>query len=156
MRSVLAVARPGTHLILQDYGWYTCFWLPAFVHAMGAALVPVASVSTTRAFHVVGSLDADAVEDRFPDDPSDLGPAWFATAFDTLRREAAARDDTNGAAMLGLQHGAALAYLGEADAARERIRRARSEIGWTGDLSPLAAAAARSPTYRPGGEPIKL
>ncbi len=156
MRASLAAAKPGTHVLFQDYGWYTCFWLPAFVHAMGGSFAPFAATDTTYAFHLAQPVAVGAVGERFPDDPADLGAAWFATAFDALRADATARGDDYAHTVLGLQHGAALAYLGDAEAARARIEQVRREAGRANELRALIAAAAASPTYRPGGEPIRL
>lgn len=155
MRAALEAARPGSHAIFQDYGWFTCFWIPAFVHAMGDALALTSWVDSTYAFHVarpVGAADVDAV---YPDSPEELGPAWFDSAFAELRTAATRRRDDRAETVLALQNAAALAYLGETAEARRRIEGVRSRARFS-SLRPTIDAALRTPTYKPGGEPVRL
>ncbi len=155
MRATLDAARPGAQVIFQDYGWYTCFWIPAFVHAIGDAFAPTAWVDTTYAFHVqtpVAAADVDAV---YPDAPDELGVDWFDDAFRQMREDAVRRGDVRAETVLAVQNAAALAYLGETGEARARIERMRGRARFR-PLRPMIDAALRSPTYRPGGEQIRL
>lgn len=156
MRRVLDAARPGSHVIFQDYGWYTCFWIPAFVHAMGDAMTLTARVDTTYAFHFTKPVSGAVVDEHYPDRPEGLGRAWFDEAFTIMNASAQARGDLSGAVVLRLQHAGALAYLGERDEARELIERVRREVAPWGPHQYMIAQARESPTYRPGGEPILL
>ena len=155
MRATLDAARPGSHVIFQDYGWYTCFWIPAFVHAMGGAFSLTSWVDSTYAFHLTAPVIPADVDAGYPDTPEELGRGWFDNAFTELGSDAAERGDTRAQIVLGLQHAAALAYLGEADDARARIQKVRSHARLS-ELRPTIDAALRSPTYRPGGEQIRL
>lgn len=155
MGAALDAAQPGSHVIFQDYGWYTCFWIPAFVHAMGGGFALTSFVDSTYAFHVTARLTAAEVEAAFPDTPEQLGPAWFDDAFGRMRADAVRRGDERAQDVLVLQNAAALAYLGQTDEARLRIRDLRSRSRFSA-LRPTIDAALRSPTYRPGGEPIRL
>jgi hypothetical protein len=155
MRAALDATRPGSHAIFQDYGWYTCFWIPAFVHAMGGDLTLTSWVDSTYAFHVAGPITAADVDARYPDTPDELGAAWFDDAFAAMGAAAAERGDGRAQTVLAVQNAAALAYLGELDEARGRLQAVRARARFSA-LRPTIDAALRSPTYRPGGEQILL
>ena len=63
---------PGSHFVFQDYGWYTCFWLPVFHAVLEEHFRLVAHVDDTYAFQLVHPLDRETIEERFPDEPTDL------------------------------------------------------------------------------------
>jgi hypothetical protein len=155
MRAALEAAAAGSHVIFQDYGWFTCFWIPAFVHTMGDAFALTSWVDSTYAFHVVRSVSAVDVDRTYPDTPEELGASWFDEAFGQMRAEASRRGDHRGETVLALQNAAALAYLGETAEARRRILQVRSRARFSA-LRPTIDAALRTPTYRPGGELVRL
>lgn len=156
MRRVLEATRARSHVIFQDYGWHTCFWIPAFAYAMGDSLTLTARVDTTSAFHLSGRLSGSDVDDRYPDRAEDLGRSWFDDAFGSLAAGAVERGDLGGAVVLRLQHAGAVAYLGDLEAARELIQALRREVGWWGPNRYMIERARRSPTFRAGSDPILL
>jgi hypothetical protein len=50
MREMVDNARIGAAFIFQDYGWFTCFWIPAFLALFESSFQLVASVDNTYAF----------------------------------------------------------------------------------------------------------
>ena len=111
----------GSHFIFQDYGWYSCFWLPTLVGLLPDHFRLVAHVDDTYAFELLRELDAGAVEGRFPDHPRDLGLDVFDDLFLRLGIDAGDRGDVHAMVSLAIQHAGAMAYLGRLDEARAHI-----------------------------------
>ena len=145
-------ATPGAWMIFQDYGWYTCFWLPVLTHALGDALALRAYVDSTYAFQLTRPLEREAVERRFADAPEGMD---LDRPFVELVAGAVERGDRRAEVVHELQHAAALAYVGKPDRAREMIARARRRYRLSGFRSMIDAAAS-APTYRPGGGAVRL
>jgi hypothetical protein len=144
----------GTHFLFQDFGQYTCFWLPTLVGLLPDHFRIVAHVDHTYAFRLLSPITAELVESRFPDEPTEVSRATFDALFDTLLAQAGARGDMHGIAALATQRAAAYAYIGLVDEARAAIDGllARPELIAERDY---LLRARRSPTYRPEG-PIML
>jgi hypothetical protein len=145
----------GCWYVFQDYGWYTCFWLPAFLGVMGDHLDLVMFVDGTYAFQLRRPLAAAEIDRRFPDETAQLAKPAFARAFAELLDAARARGDRRAQVVLTLQHAAALATGGLRDEARQRIEEIGRHPSARG-FEEWVAAARRSPTYGPGGVEILL
>jgi Methyltransferase domain len=154
MLELAEVARPGSHLLFQDYCWYTCFWIPAVAYALRDRLALVAAADNTYTFQL-GGLDRDTIVARVPDTPEEAGRGFLEEAFKALGEAAAERGDNRARLVHQLQHGAALAYVGEKRDARAAIEAARRGNRFS-EHRPLIDAALRSPTYRPGGQRVVL
>jgi hypothetical protein len=144
----------GAHFIFQDYGWYTCFWLPALVGRLSDHFRLVAYVDDTYAFELVRPITRELIDERFPDTPAELGAEAFGELFTRLLHDAGARCDVHAIFALHVQHAGALASIGMTDAAKARIAPLldRPElVRYHG----LAKQALISPTYTPDG-PINL
>jgi hypothetical protein len=150
MREVAKAAMSGAHVIFQDYGWYTCFWISAFVELLRDSFELLAYVDTTYAFSLTKPLTWEAIEKRFPDRPSDLGEHKLAEVFDRLIEEATFRHDYFAAVRHTLQKAGALAYVGNKRRAREIIA-ALERKRWAAGHRSVIAAASESPTYSPDG-----
>jgi hypothetical protein len=144
----------GSHFIFQDYGWYTCFWLPALIGVLPEHFRLVAHVDDTYAFELLQPITAADVDARFPDTPAEFGRDAFAELFGRLLADAGWRGDPHGTIALSIQHAGALATMGYKDEARARIAALldRPEHSWYAGYIRRALA---SPTYTPEG-PITL
>lgn len=147
--------RAGGHLVFQDYGWYTCFWLPVLVGLLPEHFVLIAHVDDTYAFELIEPVDPAAVDARFPDHPAELGRKELDRVFSAALTDAGNRGDTHGIVAHTIQHAAALAYLGRRDEARERIAAMRSRPEFASLRERFIERAIVSPTYTPEG-PITL
>jgi hypothetical protein len=147
--------RPGSHFVFQDYGWYTCFWLPCFHALFEDHFRLVAHVDDTYAFQLVRALDRAAIEERFPDQPGGLERDEFDDIFLKLSMDAGVRGDTHAMVSLTIQHAGSMAYLGYKDDASAHISTllGRPELFQYRDR--MILRALRSPTYTPEG-PILL
>ena len=147
--------RPGCHFVFQDYGWYTCFWLPSLVAVLEDHFRLVAYVDDTYAFELVKPLDVATVEERFADDPAGFGLDQFDDVFMKLGVDAGVRSDVHAMVCLTIQHAGALAYLGMKDEARQHIANMLGRPEFFPFRARFIDQALVSPTYTPDG-PINL
>jgi hypothetical protein len=147
--------RPGSHFVFQDYGWYTCFWLPCFHALFEDHFRLVAHVDDTYAFQLVRPLERAAIEERFPDQPSGWDRDTFDEIFMKLEMDAGARGDTHAMVSLTIQHAGSMAYLGYKDDASAHIAGLLGRPEMFQYRARMIQGALRSPTYTPEG-PILL
>ncbi len=145
----------GSHVIMQDYGWYSCFWLPALIGSLPEHFRLVAHIDDTYAFELTRELRLETVVARFPDEPEDFGREAFDELFVRLIVDAGERNDIHSIVALTIQHAAALATLGLKDEARGRIEAMRGRPEFAAYRGRFIEAALRSPTYTPEG-PVML
>lgn len=126
MKSLLRTLAPrvtgGAHLVFQDYGWYTCFWVSAALQLLGDHFELTAYVDATYAFQLVKRLEADTVERLIPDSPADLGAERLEQLFCNLGRGAAERSDIDAFLFHALHEASALRHLGQPERATNRLR----------------------------------
>jgi hypothetical protein len=147
--------RPGSHFVFQDYGWYTCFWLPVFVSVLEDHFRFVTHVDDTYAFELVRPLEREIVSRRFPDEPTDLERDAHDDIFLRLGMDAGVRGDVHAMVSLTIQHAAAMAYLGQKDEARAHISAMLGRPEFFQYRKRMIERAIRSPTYTPEG-PVLL
>jgi hypothetical protein len=141
----------GSRFVFQDYGWYTCFWLPTLIGVLPEHFRLVAHVDDTYAFELLKPITPADIDARFPDTPAELGREAFAALFARLLGDAGRRSDAHSTIALTIQHAGALATIGFKDEARSRIAALleRPENHW---YSGIIQEALASPTYTPEGE----
>jgi hypothetical protein len=152
MSFLLPRTRVGAPVIFQDYGWYTCFWISSFTHALADALELETAADATYVFRLVRPVTAAEVRRRFALTPQAMGRPFFRAAAARLLETSTARGDRRGELIAHLHHVAALATLDRrADAAALLraldVRRYAAFVG-------MIRGCIQSPTYRPGGERI--
>jgi hypothetical protein len=145
----------GSHFVFQDYGWYTCFWLPALVGSLPEHFRLVAHVDDTYAFELLREIDTATVDAHFPDDPSDVGIDGFDDIFMRLGIDAGDRSDVRSMVSLAIQHAGALATLGHKEEARQHIAQLRSRPEFLRFRPRFIDPALRAPTYDHNG-PVEL
>jgi len=121
MREISPRVSPGTYFIFQDYGAFTCFWIPVFVAMMQDYFKLVAYVDHTYTFRLTKHLDVQEIEQRFPNSPESMGKSNFELIFSEMLKTAVDWNDTFTLVNYHLQHAAALAYIGERTEARSKI-----------------------------------
>ena len=146
---------PGSHLVFQDYGWFTCFWLPTFIGVLPDHFRLVAHVDDTYAFELLRPLDTRTVRARFPRHPREFGRDAFDDLFMRASIEAGERSDVHAIVALTIQHAGALAYLGLLDEARAHISAMLGRPELYSYRQRFIGPALHSPTYTPEG-PIYL
>lgn len=140
----------GGYLLFQDYGWYTCFWLPSFIGLSGVKARLFGYVDNTYVFQLMDCMDADAIDKNFPDTPEKISPRQFSDLFNTMVEDAIRRDDQRAVISLQLQLGAALAYTGHADDAIRCLDRVAA-MPLSARYRGMVKDARLRPTYNPPG-----
>jgi hypothetical protein len=145
----------GGYFIYQDFGWRSCFWLPVFWAQLSDYFEVISFVENTYVFRLLKNLDAQTIEQRFPDQPSGFGRENFNIIFPKIILHAAEIGDVRGIAYATMQHASALAYVGAKDEARavlENLERQPISHHYLHQIS----QAKISPTYFPDGTKILL
>lgn len=145
----------NTTFLFQDYGSYTCFWISAVVYLLEEYFEPQMYVDTTFVYKLKKPLTVAALHEHIPDEPSQIGANRFREIFSTLSRAAERRHDSRTQVIHQLHLAAALAYLGDLDAARSTVQWASQLPGAT-HVRRQIDRARHSPTYWPSGEQIRL
>lgn len=142
---------PGAYVAFQDYGRYTCFWIPVFTELFPEHFERCCSVSSTQVFRLARALDRKTIAARFPERPQDFDPATADRVFAAVR-DRQERDGRAGAAVTArIQAAAFQAYIGNLDEARRRLTKLRADPSVRGTLRNRVDEALISPTYTPEG-----
>ena len=141
----------GGHLVMQDYGWFTCFWLPAIIGLLPDHFRLVAHTDDTYGFELLEPLTPELVREAYPEHPADLGRAGIDELFARMLEEAGLRGDLRGAMVLGIQHAAAIAYIGDTEEAKQRLQALHDRPEYAIFRERFLARALVSPTYTPDG-----
>lgn len=153
MRELLPRTRPGAAVIFQDFGWYTCFWISAAVHALREYLELVRHVDATYHYRLARPVSAAEVSARLATRPEEMGEKFFFESASALLKASLARGDLRGELIAQLHLVAALATLGRQPAAADVLRRV-NPARYGADAALIRGSLA-SPTYLPGNRPIR-
>jgi hypothetical protein len=151
MREVSKVVDSGNYFIFQDYGHYTCFWIPAFIETFRDHFELLSYVDDTYTFVLVEPLRIEDIDQRFPDAPHGFTASEFSVLFDRLADEAATREDYFAVARHAMQKAAALAYIDKKSESRAVLNQLARQP-WALSQRKVIKRALRSPTYTPDGE----
>ena len=148
MREISTSVLPGSYFIFQDYGAFTCFWIPVFVAMMQDYFKLVAYVDHTYTFRLTKHMEVQEIEERFPNSPESMGKSNFELIFAELLKNAAECNDMFLLMNYQLQHAAALAYIGEQGEARSKIVNLLKYPEFTKYRNEILMSL-NVPTYRP-------
>jgi hypothetical protein len=81
----------GSYYIFQDYCWYTCFWISAFVELFADYFGFVGSVDNTYTYFLKKPLKDEVIHTRFPDSPEEFSINEICKLFDRIIVKHAAR-----------------------------------------------------------------
>lgn len=152
MKFLLPRTRLHAPVIFQDFGWYTCFWISSFVYALRDVLTYEKHADSTYVFRLTKAVSEAGIAKRFKPTPEAMGGVFFQQADDYLFTQCQARNDSRGALIARLHHIAALATTHRLDAAA-KILKSINPYEYQAHVN-LIQGCLKSPTYRPGGEPI--
>lgn len=155
MSEVAPCVEKGATFLFQDYGWYTCFWIPAFLGAFESHFKLISHKDDTYAYRLIEPLGREYLDRKFPDNPSGLGRSYFDHLFGRLLEGAKIRQDIHAQQFHSLQHAGALATLGYRKEAKTKIMELRAR-GVREDYRERVEDALVSPTYLPGENRIYL
>ena len=148
MAKIASICGQGTCFILQDYGWFTCFWLSAFMTIFKDNFRLLSRVDNTYTFMMLKSIREEEIYSKFPDTPEEIGAQQINQLYSENTRDHAVQQDEYTLVRMTLHHAAALAYIGEQDSAISIIEDLRLKTYSLGHED-VIKAARRSPTYRP-------
>ncbi|HCS28533.1 MAG TPA: hypothetical protein DIW43_13820 [Spongiibacteraceae bacterium] len=149
---VVDYCRAGTYFLFQDYGRYTCFWIPVFAECFPESLQLVGSVDSTYIYKLISPLTAERIEERFPDSPQEIDRSELDKIFDRVIQRERIRKNYSALVSCRIQHAAFFAYVGEKERAREMLKALYSEGYVRGQLARRVEAAMKSPTYTPDSD----
>lgn len=152
MEFLLPRTRVGAPVIFQDFGWYTCFWISSFTHALEDVLELQQSVDATYIFTLKTAVSAETIAQRFARTPAEMGANFFRHASLALMRRSLGRRDVRGALIAQLHLVAALATIGRKPEAATILK--RIDPRQYPPYARMISGACQSPTYRPGGRSI--
>ena len=142
--------RKDTYLLFQDYGWYTCFWIPSFVYFLRSNLSLIANIDSTYVFRIDKPFTTNDIQKIFPDTPEMLNAGSYKTIFEFILDRASDRGDYRQLVLGRMQCAGALAYIGEERDARSIFDILLKET-YSKAYLPLIKQARKNPTYRPNG-----
>jgi hypothetical protein len=155
LEKTAAAIPAGSHIMMQDYGWYSCFWLTSMVGLWPERFRLIAHIDATYGFEVSAPIDPAEVRDGFPVSPEALGAPGFDDLYGDLLRRAEGLADSRLRVALTLHNAAAHAYLDDKERARAMID-ALAQEPWAAPHRGHIEAARRRPTYRPDMTSIDL
>lgn len=152
MSFLLPRTRLGAPVIFQDFGWYTCFWISSFTHALADVLEFETAADATYVFRLARAVTAAEVRRRFAATPQAMGRPFFRAAVARLLETSRARGDVRGELIAHLHHIAALATLDRRADAAALLR--SLDVRRYAAFVDMIRGCIQSPTYRPGGDRI--
>jgi hypothetical protein len=152
MRYLLPRTRIGARVIFQDFGWYTCFWITSVVYALREFLQFESRADATYVFRLTRPVTAIDVANRFGRTPDEMGEAFFHTAAAALFEHSRRTGDLRGELISRLHLIAALATMEQKPAAARLLL--ETDARRYAPFASLIVGCLKSPTYRPGGQPI--
>jgi len=152
MTFLLPRTRAGAPVIFQDFGWYTCFWISSFTHALREVLEFHAQADSTYFFHLKRCVTAEEVSRLFPKTPAALPVAFFRQAAESLMRQSREGGDLRGELVSILHHVGALVTLRRRAEAAAILK--ALDVPRYAEFAMMMRGAVKSPTYWPGGKPI--
>ena len=142
---------PNADIMFQDFGHYTCFWLPMLVGTFRDRFELICYVDYTYVWRLKEAPSEDEIEEKYPDEPEGFNIEDYDSVFQGLYQEAIARNDRREVLLLQMQTAAAYAYLGKKDEARKALDHLLMQSEWL-PLRPYLKQARISPTYTPEGK----
>ncbi|HEY8993450.1 MAG TPA: class I SAM-dependent methyltransferase [Lacunisphaera sp.] len=152
MKTLLPRLRQGEPVIFQDFGWYTCFWISAFTHAIRDWLVPGSRADATYVFRLNRAITAADIEERFARSPAEMNETFFRKSAAALFERSRAIGDLQGELIAQLHQVAALATIGRRAAAADILK--KLDVRRYAAFANMIRGCLKSPTYLPGNKPL--
>ncbi len=147
--------KPGAYYVFQDYGRFTCFWIPAFTEVFKDHLEFIGSVDSTHAFKLIKPLTKTLIHERFKPTPGEMNELEMERLFSDMIGRVSKDNDHLAIVNLTIQNAAYLAYVGKKEKARAILMELDARPFVKGRLKKLVTEASVSPTYTPEG-PVTL
>lgn len=140
----------GTILILQDYYWYSCFWLPVIMSFLNGRVERIGEIDSTCVFVAHNRIDSEIMATCVPAFPHDLDSYVYEQIFDKLFSLESLANHCRGKVVVKIQLAAAYAYIGRPDLANDLLRSTLEKYK-NSKWADLIRRAQISPTYNSEG-----
>ena len=155
MKTVMPFTQPGAYYIFQDYGAYTCFWIPMFLELFKDNFELISYVDHTYTFRLRHQITQAEITERFPNSPSDFSRNEIDRVFSGLSMRALQTSNVYTLMNYEMQHAAILAHRGEIVEAREKLV-ALLNTPFAMTHRRWIMQALQYPAYTPTGENVEL
>ena len=147
--NVTSITNCAAYYLFQDYGRFTCFWIPCFVESFPEHFRFIGSVDSTFVFQQIKPLTAGEISAVFSDQPEQMDIEEVDKLFE--RVFAREKDDNRAAGMVTsrIQAAAFHAYIGDKEKARVLLDELSRQDFVRGNLKKRVSEALVSPTYTP-------
>ena len=81
---VIHNSKVGTYFLFQDYGRFTCFWIPYFTAIFSDVFDLVHVVDSTYVFKIINLVSKEEILDRFKESPSLMNQKIMGQAFEEM------------------------------------------------------------------------
>lgn len=152
MKYMINKIQKGSYVLFQDYGRFTCFWIPAFCAYFSDNFKLVCNVDSTFVFRYIGGLNEEIIEGRFPNELSETNMKDLRTYFENYVADSETELQK---VIYSIQLHASQAYIGNLSEAKKGLLKLRSQTKKKSRSFRLINQALLSPTYTPEG-PILL
>lgn len=154
LENSFAMAKPGAYYLFQDYGRFTCFWIPFILEVLNPHMKFCGRIDSTRVFQLVSVPDLKWFNEVLPNRAEEVSPDKVTKVFETLASKLSSQDDYNGLFISRIQNAAMVAYNGDKKRAKEMLTELKSRAKLSLHRKRVKDALY-SPTYDVNG-PILL
>ena len=143
----------SSYLIFQDYGRFTCFWIPLFCKQIQDHIIYEGSIDSTRSYRLKKKINYSKLKKIFPDEPFEFEEKYVEKVFDELIEK---EIEHSKKVILRIQFCAFLAYINKKEKAKFLLLELKKDQLNTKRDKKNIQEAVFSPTYTSGGEAILL
>ena len=145
---LLDLSKPGTYFLFQDYGRFTCFWIPYFTAIIQDYLELVHVEDSTYAFKLIKNISKQDVLEVFKDNPKSMDSNVMENAFEKIL-EIANRLNKKEKVTAYIHKAAYHAYINEKEKSKEILLKLLKDKSLPNYLVNRINSALISPTYTP-------
>ena len=145
---LLDLSRPGTYFLFQDYGRFTCFWIPYFTAIFEDYLELVHVEDSTYVFKLIKKISKQHVLEVFKANPKSMNLNVMENAFEKIL-EIANRLNKKQKVTAYIHKAAYHAYINEKEKSKEILLNLLKDKSLPNYLENRINSALISPTYTP-------
>ena len=108
----------GSYVIFQDYGRFTCFWIPVFCYIFKEYFLFEGEVSSTHVFRYKGGLNRETIDQLYTDSPYEWDEIKINKFYDIMDENA---HRSFYRTIFKIQRAGFLAYIGQKNQARDLL-----------------------------------
>ena len=145
---LLDLSKPGTYFLFQDYGRFTCFWIPYFTALMEDFFELVHVVDSTYVFKLIKNISKQDVLEIFKESPKSMDSNVMKNAFEKMLEIANGLNKKEKVTVY-IHKAAYHAYINEKEKSKEILVNLLKDKLLPNYLKNRVNSALISPTYTP-------